>query len=317
MLNLFIMLSGFIPLIYGANFLVEGSSALAKKFNIPNIVIGLTIVAFGTSAPELIVNIFSSINQSTDITIGNIIGSNIFNIAFILGLTSIIREINVKTNTTWKEIPLIFLSTILAMVMINDTAIDGNKVSELSRIDGIVLLLFFILFLSYIFSIMKSGEFEEKIEVKKYSIRKSITFMIFGLVMLIIGGRVIVSFGVDFARYLGISERIIGLTVIALGTSLPELATSISAALKNNVDIAIGNVAGSNIFNILLILGLSAVIHPIPLREGVNLDILFSLSLSLILFLFVFTGRGRKIERWEGVVLIISYIIYTIHIIIS
>ncbi len=315
MLDLFFMLFGFIPLICGANFLVDGSSSLANKFNIPNIVIGLTIVAFGTSSPELIVNIFSSINQSPDITIGNVIGSNIFNIAFILGITSIIRGINVKTNTTWKEIPLTFLSTILAMVMMNDIAIDRKRISELSRIDGIVLLLFFIIFLSYIFSIMKSGEFEEKIDVKKYSARKSITFIIFGLVMLIIGGRIIVLFGINFARYLGISERIIGLTVIALGTSLPELTTSISAALKNNVDIAIGNITGSNIFNILFILGLSAVIYPIPLREGVNSDILFSLFLSFILFLFVFTGRGRKIERWEGVVLITSYIVYLIHLI--
>lgn len=315
MLDLFFMLFGFIPLICGANFLVDGSSSLANKFNIPNIVIGLTIVAFGTSSPELIVNIFSSINQSPDITIGNVIGSNIFNIAFILGITSIMRGIHVKTNTTWKEIPLTFLSTILAMVMMNDIAIDRKRISELSRIDGIVLLLFFIIFLSYIFSIMKSGEFEEKIDVKKYSARKSITFIIFGLVMLIIGGRIIVLFGINFARYLGISERIIGLTVIALGTSLPELTTSISAALKNNVDIAIGNITGSNIFNILFILGLSAVIYPIPLREGVNSDILFSLFLSFILFLFVFTGRGRKIERWEGVVLITSYIVYLIHLI--
>ncbi len=315
MLDLFFMLFGFIPLICGANFLVDGSSSLANKFNIPNIVIGLTIVAFGTSSPELIVNILSSINQSPDITIGNVIGSNIFNIAFILGITSIMRGIHVKTNTTWKEIPLTFLSTILAMVMMNDIAIDRKRISELSRIDGIVLLLFFIIFLSYIFSIMKSGEFEEKIDVKKYSARKSITFIIFGLVMLIIGGRIIVLFGINFARYLGISERIIGLTVIALGTSLPELTTSISAALKNNVDIAIGNITGSNIFNILFILGLSAVIYPIPLREGVNSDILFSLFLSFILFLFVFTGRGRKIERWEGVVLITSYIVYLIHLI--
>lgn len=315
MLDLFIMLFGFIPLICGANFLVDGSSSLANKFNIPNIVIGLTIVAFGTSSPELIVNIFSSINQNPDIAIGNIIGSNIFNIAFILGITSIIRGINVKTNTTWKEIPLTFLSTILAMVMINGIALNRKRISELSRIDGIVLLLFFIIFLSCIFSIMKSGEFEEKIDVKKYSIRKSITFIIFGLVMLIIGGRIIVIFSINFARYLGVSERIIGLTVIALGTSLPELATSISAALKNNVDIAIGNVTGSNIFNILFILGLSAVIQPILLREGVNSDILFSLFLSFILFLFVFTGRWRKIERWEVFVLITSYIVYLIHLI--
>ncbi len=160
MLNLFFLLLGFIPLIYGANFLVDGSSSLAKKFNIPNIVIGLTVIAFGTSAPELIVNVFSSIQKTSDITMGNIIGSNIFNIAVILGITSILKSLNVKTNTTWKEIPMALLSVILVIVMINDVLIDKNKVSELSRIDGIVLISFFIIFLSYTLSLIKAGTFE-------------------------------------------------------------------------------------------------------------------------------------------------------------
>ena len=315
MFDLFFLLLGFIPLVYGANFLVDGSSSLAKKYNIPNIVIGLTVVAFGTSTPELIVNLFSSINRTTDITMGNIIGSNIANVALILGITSSIKSLNVKTNTTWKEIPLALLASILVFIMINDLLIDKNKVSELSRIDGIILLSFFIIFISYIFSLIKSGDFEEKIVIKEYSKLKSVILTLLGLIMLMIGGKVIVVFAVKVATSIGISERVIGLTIVAIGTSLPELATSISAAFKNNVDIAIGNVVGSNIFNIFLVLGMSSIIYPIPLKSGVNLDILLSTILSLLLFLFVFSGKGRKVERWEGILFISIYIFYLIFLI--
>ncbi|WP_320046559.1 calcium/sodium antiporter [uncultured Ilyobacter sp.] len=310
MSNLILLLIGFIPLIYGANFLIDGSSSLAKKFNIPNIVIGLTVVAFGTSAPELIVNVFSSLQKTSDITMGNIIGSNIFNIAVILGVTSVLKNLNVKTNTTWKEIPMALLAVVLVFIMINDVTIDKNKLSELSRIDGMVLISFFIIFLSYTLSMIKSGKFEEEIEIKEYTVLKSSVLTILGFIMLVIGGKVIVMFAVKFAKSVGISERIIGLTIVSIGTSLPELATSISAALKNNVDIAIGNVVGSNIFNILFVLGISSIIYPIPLLGGVNLDIALNIFLNLLLFLFVFSGKGRKIERWEGFSFIVIYILY-------
>jgi cation:H+ antiporter len=315
MQNLIFLLIGFIPLIYGANFLVDGSSSLAKKFNIPNIVIGLTVVAFGTSAPELIVNVFSSLQKTSDITMGNIIGSNIFNIAVILGVTSVLKNLNVKTSTTWKEIPMALLAVVLVVIMINDVTIDKNKISELSRIDGMVLISFFIIFLSYTLSIVKSGKSEEKIEIKEYTVLKSSMLTILGFAMLVIGGKVIVIFAVKLAKSMGISERIIGLTIVSMGTSLPELATSISAALKNNVDIAIGNVVGSNIFNILFILGISSIIYPIPLLEGVNLDITLNISLNFLLFLFVFSGKGRKIERWEGIFFIMIYIFYLAYLI--
>ncbi len=172
MLNLIFLLVGFIPLIYGANFLVDGSSSLAKKFNIPNIVIGLTVVAFGTSAPELIVNVFSSLQKTSDITMGNIIGSNIFNVAVILGVSAVLRNINVKTNTTWKEIPLALLAAVLVIIMINDTAIDKNKISEISRIDGMVLISFFMVFMSYTLSMIKSGKSEEEVTVKEFTLFK-------------------------------------------------------------------------------------------------------------------------------------------------
>jgi cation:H+ antiporter len=315
MTNLIFLLLGFIPLVYGANFLVDGSSSLAKKFNIPNIVIGLTVVAFGTSAPELIVNIFSSISKTPDITMGNIIGSNIFNIAGILGITSIIKNLEVKTNTTWKEIPMVLLSSILILVMVNDKLIDKNKVSELSRIDGIVLLSFFLIFLFYIFSLIRLGTFEEKIVVSEYSLTKSIILTLFGFILLMVGGKVVVMFAVNFAKSIGISERIIGLTIVSVGTSLPELATSVSAALKNNVDIAIGNIVGSNIFNVFFILGLSSTIYPLPLKEGTIIDMFLNIFVSLLLFAFIFLGKGRKLERYEGITLVLIYISYLIYLI--
>ncbi|WP_372715246.1 calcium/sodium antiporter [Ilyobacter sp.] len=315
MLNLIFLLVGFIPLIYGANFLVDGSSSLAKKFNIPNIVIGLTVVAFGTSAPELIVNVFSSLQKTSDITMGNIIGSNIFNVAVILGVSAVLRNINVKTNTTWKEIPLALLAAVLVIIMINDTAIDKNKISEISRIDGMVLISFFMVFMSYTLSMIKSGKSEEEVTVKEFTLLKSSILTLLGLIMLVIGGKVIVMFAVNFAKDMGISERVIGLTIVSIGTSLPELATSVSATLKNNVDIAIGNVVGSNIFNIFLVLGVSSFIHPIPLLDGVNVDIALNIFLSLLLFLFIFSGKGRKIERWEGFSFIVIYIFYLAYLI--
>ncbi|WP_319370629.1 calcium/sodium antiporter [uncultured Ilyobacter sp.] len=314
MLNLIFLLVGFIPLIYGANFLVDGSSSLAKRFNIPNIVIGLTVVAFGTSAPELVVNIFSSVQKTTDITMGNIIGSNIFNIAVILGVTSVMKNLNVKTNTTWKEIPMALLAASLVIIMINDVTIDRNKLSELSRIDGMVLISFFIIFLSYTLSMIKSGSFDEEITIKEYTLSKSVLLTALGLIMLVVGGKIIVMFAVKFAKSMGISERVIGLTIVSIGTSLPELATSVSAALKNNVDIAIGNVVGSNIFNILFVLGISSIIYPIPLLGGVNFDIAINIFLNLLLFLFVFSGKGRKIERWEGISFIAIYVFYLIYL---
>jgi cation:H+ antiporter len=316
MFKFLFLLLGFVPLLYGANFLVDGASSLAKKFKISSMVIGLTVVAFGTSTPELIVNVFSSVQKVSDISLGNIIGSNIFNIAAILGITSMLKNLTVKTSTTWKEIPMALLSAILVFVMINDSAIENDKVSELSRIDGIILLSFFIIFISYTFSIMRSGSFEENLSIKEYSMLKSVTLVIVGLVLLISGGRIIVLFAVAVAKSIGISERVIALTIVSIGTSLPELATSISAVLKNNVDMAIGNVVGSNIFNVFLVLGLASTIYPIQLKGGAILDLLLNIFLSFLLFVFVFSGKGRMLERWEGIIFVSIYIIYLTYLII-
>jgi cation:H+ antiporter len=317
MFYLLLTLLGFLPLVFGANILVDGASSLAKKLNIPNIVIGLTIVAFGTSAPELIVNIFAALSKNTEIVLGNIVGSNIFNILGILGVAAFIYPLAVKTNTTWIEIPLALLASVSIIILGNDSFIDNSSWSGLSRIDGIVLLLFFIIFLSYNIKLAKAGRDQDDIAVKDLTIFKSILLLIIGFGLLVLGGRIIVLFAVKFAQLIGIPERIIALTIISIGTSLPELATSIIAALKRNVDIAIGNVVGSNIFNIFFILGLSSVITPVQVMAISNIDLVVNIVASLMLFVFIFTGKERKIEKWEGIIFILLYISYIYYLIFN
>lgn len=310
MLNLLFLLAGFIPLILGANWLVESASTIARKLKVPDLVIGLTIVAFGTSAPELVVNTFASAAGNSEIVLGNIIGSNIFNVLAILGIASLIYPLAVKTSTTWSEIPLSLLAAAAVLVMANDSFLNGAGVSTLTRGDGILLLLFFLIFIAYTIKLARNGQSDEEIPVKKYSIPIALILLLTGLVLLVVGGRVIVHFAVLLARDAGIPERIIAITIVSIGTSLPELATSIVAALKKNVDIAIGNVVGSNIFNIFFILGLSAVINPVSIQTWSNMDLLVNFGSSILLFIFIFTGRGRKIERWEGGILLAAYIAY-------
>jgi cation:H+ antiporter len=300
---------GFVILIKGADWLVDGASSVAKKFGISSIVIGLTIVAFGTSAPELIVNIFASIQGNTDIAIGNILGSNICNILLILGISAIIYPLAVKKNTTWKEIPLAMLAVIAMALMANDALIDGNNFSAITRIDGLILIGFFAIFLYYTHGISKGGETEEQ-NIKNHKLSTSIFMIIGGLVCLTVGGKWIVDGAVSIATSLGISQALIGLTIVAVGTSLPELATSAVAAYKKQADIAVGNIVGSNIFNIFWILGLSAVIKPLPFSPALNIDIIMTVIATILLFLAMFIGKKRILERWQGVCFIAIYIIY-------
>lgn len=310
MWHLIILLAGFVPLIYGADLLVDYASALAKKLNIPNIVIGLTIVAFGTSAPELVVNVFASLEHNSAIALGNILGSNIFNIGGILAVSAIITPLAVRNSTTWIEIPLALLAGIVVFALANDKLIDGSEISSLSRIDGIVLLIFFVIFLVYNFTLIKKGGFTDEVSVKDVAPWKATLLVIAGLVLLVAGGRVIVYGAIEVASRLGISERVIGLTIVSIGTSLPELATSIVAARKKNFDIAIGNVVGSNIFNIFFILGVSATIYPVSVQKGSNIDILMNILLGLIVFVFIFTGKEKWIDRKEGIVMLLIYLGY-------
>ncbi len=310
MLTYFLFVAGFGILIKGADWLVDGASSLAKKLKIPVIVIGLTIVAFGTSAPELIVNIFASAQGRTEIAIGNVLGSNIFNVFLILGISAIIFPLAVKKNTVWKEIPLSLLAAIALGLMANDMLIDGIGFSAITRIDGLMLLAFFVIFMWYIYGISKDKGEGEEVKIREITIPKSLLFIGLGLVCLIFGGKWIVDGAVQLATTLGVSESLIGLTIVAAGTSLPELATSAVAAYKHNADIAVGNIVGSNIFNIFLILGVSSVIRPLPFRETSNIDVMMTIAASLALFAFMFIGKKKFLERWQGVFFVITFVAY-------
>lgn len=305
--DIVLLLIGLVVLIYGANFLVDGGSALAHRLKVSNMVIGLTVVAFGTSTPELVVNVVSSMDGSSALALGNVLGSNMFNILAILGITALIVPLGVKKMTTWVEIPLAVLAAVLVLLFIN-----GDPAGTITRAEGICLLCFFVIFLIYTLMLAKFGAAGdgEEIEIKNYSVGKSVLFILLGLVGLIGGGRLLVNGAVNIAQSMGISERIIGLTIVSIGTSLPELATSIIAARKKNADMAIGNVVGSNIFNTFLILGASATITPLQVPQGSLLDLIVNIVAAGLLFLFIFTGRGRKISRWEGGILLVIYIVY-------
>ena len=308
----FLIIAGFVSLIFGANWLVDGASSLAKKHHISDLAIGLTIVAFGTSAPELVVNAIASYEGYSDIVLGNIIGSNNFNLFIILGVAGLIFPISVQSSTVWREIPISFFVAVILLLIGNEVFISDYP--QISRFDGLLLITLFALFLFYVYKQMKTEETATIALAEKSNIK--IWALIFGgLVGLIIGGQLVVSNSIELATSLGISEKIIGLTIVAAGTSLPELVTSIVAALKKNSDIAIGNVVGSNVFNILLILSVSAFIKPISYNANFNLDIVILLGGTLFLFIAMFTGKRKKLDRCEAGLLLSFYLVYTIYLV--
>jgi len=312
-----ILLIGFIPLIKGADLLVDGAASLAQKFNIPPLVIGLTIVAFGTSAPELVVNVFAAISKNTDIALGNILGSNIANILLILGVSALFGNLMIQKSTRTVEIPLVILISGLLWTIANDGVVDGLLGNVLGRADGIVLLVFFVIFLFYNFDLANRGggevllpEVEEVSEhVKPMSVGVALSLIMLGLVGLFLGGKMVVEGAVVGARSLGISERIIGLTIVSVGTSLPELVTSVVATLKKQQDMAVGNIVGSNIFNILLILGITAIITPVPVIDVSQSDLVVNILVSVLLLLLVYFGQSQ-IKRWHGFLLTACYLGY-------
>ncbi|MGB2696515.1 MAG: calcium/sodium antiporter [Candidatus Zixiibacteriota bacterium] len=317
MIEIVLLVIGFVLLIKGADFLVEGASSIARRLKVSDLVIGLTVVAFGTSTPELFVNIIASIKGNSGIAIGNILGSNIANVLLILGISSIIFPLSVTKGTVWKEIPLSLLAALMLGVLANDQLIDKNGFSALTRIDGLVLISFFIIFLYYSFSIAKRVEgMDEHVPTREYGLAKSSLLVIAGLVGLAVGGKWITEGAIHIASILGVSQSFIGLTLVALGTSLPELATSAVAASRKNAEIAVGNVVGSNIFNIFWVLGLSAVIKPIPFEPRSNIDIGVTISASVFLFITMFTGKQRLLDRWEGIIFVILYVSYIAFLII-
>jgi cation:H+ antiporter len=312
------MILGFVLLIKGADFLVDGSSSIARQFNVSDLVIGLTVVAFGTSAPELFVNIVASINGNTDIAVGNVLGSNIANILLILGVSSLIHPLTVTKGTVWKEIPFSLLAALVLGILANDQFIDKKDVSSLTRSDGLILFCFFIIFLYYSVTIAREIEgMERHVPSRKNDLTKSVLLILAGFAGLIIGGKFVVDGAVRLALHFGLSQSLVGLTIVAVGTSLPELATSAVAAYKKNMEIAVGNVVGSNIFNIFFVLGISAIIKPLPFQTRSNIDIGMVIFASLLMFVFMFTGKKRSFDRWEGVVSLILYAAYLTFIILQ
>lgn len=305
-----LLIIGFVLLVKGAGFLVEGASSIARKFKISDLVIGLTIVAFGTSAPELFVNIVSSVKGNVGIAIGNVLGSNIANILLVLGLCAIISPLKVGKGTVWKEIPFCLLAALIFGVLANDYLIDKKPFSELSKADGLIFLAFFTIFISYTFSIAKQTDVVGEIPKKQQDIFKAIVLSIIGLIGLGFGGKLIVDSAVKIALKFGMSETLIGLTVVAIGTTLPEIATSIVAVHKGKVELAVGNVVGSNIFNIFLVLGVSAVIKPLPFNVRDNTSVILMILASFLLFLAMFIGRRQVLDRWVGGIFVIMYLGY-------
>lgn len=302
---------GFVLLIKGADVFVEAASSLARRLRVSDLAVGLTVVAFGTSLPELAVNTTASIQGNAGITIGNVIGSNIANILLILGVAGVICPLMVTRGTVWKEIPLSLLAAIVVGVAANDRLLDGASASVLSRADGLILLCFFAIFLYYTAGIARNFQGVEAAAPKtSLSLTRIGVMIAIGFAALILGSRWVVNGAVQMATALGISESVIGLTVVAVGTSLPELATSAAAAYRKNPDIAVGNVVGSNIFNLFFILGVSSVIRPVPFEAGSNFDIGVLVIASMLLFLCMFMGKRHVLERWQAGVFLAGYILY-------
>lgn len=304
-----LFLIGFVLLIKGADFLVDGSVAVAQKYNVSSFIIGLTIVSFGTSLPEMIVNIMASFSGNADIAVGNVFGSNISNILLILGVSGIIYPLSIKRNIYLTEIPFSLVATLLVAYLANAHLFNDEVIPQLDRWDGVIILFFFGLFMAYVIY-MTGDEVSEDVQEVKIEMKRAIIYILFGMVALYFGGQWVVEGAVHFAQMFELSESFIGLTVVSVGTSLPELVTSAVAAYKRNSDIAVGNVIGSNIFNMLWILGLSAVINPLPFNKVNNLDVFMVLLSTVMLILTVISGKQKQVNRLVGICFVVTYILF-------
>jgi cation:H+ antiporter len=310
-----LLLVGFAILIKGADFLVNGASSAAKKFNVSNLAIGLTVVAFGTSTPELIVSLYSALEGQNDASFGNVIGSNNFNLLFILGVSGLIYPLTIQRNTVRYEVPMSLLAALVLYILVNDELKGTGTTNLLSRLDAVVLILCFSLFMLYIYRTMnKTSDFGDQ-PIKTYSTPAAAGMIVLGLAMLIGGGTLVVDNAVTIAEFYGLSQKLIGLTILAAGTSLPELATSAVAAYRKNTDIAIGNVIGSNIFNIFFILGITGLVHPIQYNPAMNFDLEVLGASTILLMVFMFTINVRKLDRWEAFLMLVGYIVYTVYLV--
>ena len=312
-----LLLVGFALLIKGADYFVEGSSKIARLLKVPPLLVGLTIVAFGTSSPEATVSIIAALEGSSAVSLGNVIGSNIFNITLVVGITAMLNPLKVENETIRKEIPFTLLASVALWVMISDIALQGAGSNVITRNEGIILLLFFAIFLYYIFEIALSNREKTKEDTDDttgITWGKNLIFTIVGLAAIIFGGDMVVNNATTIALSIGMSETLVGLTIVAVGTSLPELITSITAALKKESEIALGNIVGSNIFNILLVIGASATITPLAVDSKIFFDLIFMILFMVVLL--IFSRTKFKISKIEGIILAAVYIAYVVYIII-
>ncbi|PAB58458.1 calcium/sodium antiporter [Anaeromicrobium sediminis] len=307
-----LLVLGFILLIKGADFFVDGASSIAKLLKVPPVLIGLTIVAFGTSSPEGAVSIRAAINGNNGLSLGNIIGSNMFNMSLVIGIAAIIIPLKVEMQTIKKEIPFTLLAAIVVEILMADVFLNKQDTNMLSRSDGLVLLCFFIIFMYYLFEVaMKSRENYEE-EFHEVSKGKSIIYTIAGLIAILVGGDLVVKSSSKIALAFGMSETLVAITIVSLGTSLPELITCVTAARKGYSDMAVGNIVGSNIFNTLFVLGTSATINPLVVESGLNIDVGFMVIYTFLLL--IFSILHYKIVRWEGALLVLSYGGYIVYV---
>lgn len=311
-----ILLIGFILLIKSADYFVVGASSIAKALNIPTIIIGLTIVAFGTSAPEAAVSISAAMKGQNDIAIANVVGSNIFNILFVLGISAIIAPVKVQKTTIIKEFPFALLASLVLLILSHDIKFQGYNENALTRSDGLMLFALFSIFMYYLLEMALSSKEEMDVEQgsSRDPISKSILLSIGGIIGIIIGGNLVVDSATNIAIDLGMSENLVGLTIVSIGTSLPELVTSVVAARKGESDIAMGNIIGSNIFNILFVLGASSIIHTIHVQPIVFVDMIIMLIVTAITYIFAISKK--QVNRFEGILLTGIYVAYMIFIII-
>jgi cation:H+ antiporter len=310
-----LLLVGFVLLVKGADYFVSGASGVAKKLRVPSLLIGLTIVAFGTSAPEAAVSISAAIKGNNGIAVGNVLGSNLFNMTFIVGLSALFYPLVVEKQTIKKEIPIMLLSALALATLSADIYLTQSKLAmSLDRGDGIVLLLFFSVFIYYIFEVAKNSRETMAIEdvMMESKTKKMIIYTVGGVTSIIVGGNMVVNSATEIARSFGLSETIIGLTIVAIGTSLPELVTSVVASMKKQPDIAVGNIVGSNIFNVLFILGVSAVISPLSIDGSLIVELMLNVLITIVFLGFSVTKH--TISKNEGVILLCSYVAYVTYL---
>lgn len=313
LVQILLLIIGFVVLIKGADVFVDGASSIALNCKLSKMLIGLTIVAFGTSAPEFAVSVKSIISNNSDMVLGNVIGSNILNILLIIGLCSIIKPIKVKSNTVRKELPIVMLFSTLLFFLIKDDLFISS-VNTVNRNDGFVIVLFFMIFVYYLISIMRNKKDNDADELAKYGIGKSIIFTILGIVCIVMGSNVVVDSASKIAGMMGVSQKMIALTVVAFGTSLPELVTSIVSTRKGEHEILVGNIVGSNIFNIGVVLGVPVALFGGIQAVGFNVIDLIAMIASAIL-LFVFAYKDHEIHRHEGIIMLVLFVIYYSYVI--